>query len=60
MKASDFFPGREGVLLLTNEHVISGVSKHPAKAIPPRDAQANFQALGEVLQCKEIVWSSSL
>ena len=57
VKASDFFPGREGVLLLTNEHVISNVKKHPS-AIPPGDAQANFQSLGETLLVKEIVWSS--
>src|SRR6185503_17083032 len=56
VKASDFFPGREGVLLLTNEHVISNVKKHPS-AIPPGDAQANFQSLGETLPVKEIVWS---
>ena len=58
VKASDFFPNREGVLLLTNEHVISNNIKHPAKALLPRDAQANFQALGEVLQVGEIVWTS--
>lgn len=59
VKASDFFPGREGVLLLTNEHVLSGDPKHPAKALLPGDAQANFQSLDEVLQVKEIVWTSS-
>ena len=57
VKASDFFPDREGVLLLTNEHVISNVKKH-ASAIPPGDATANFQSLGETLPVKEIVWSS--
>ena len=57
VKASDFFPGREGVLLLTNEHVISGDPNHPT-AILPEDGQANFQAVGEILRLKEIVWSS--
>lgn len=58
VKASDFFPDREGVLLLTNEHVISSNPKHPVKALLPGDAQANFQVMGERLQVKEIVWSS--
>ncbi|HKG61833.1 MAG TPA: serine protease [Pyrinomonadaceae bacterium] len=58
VKASDFFPERDGVLLLTNEHVISSNPKHPAKALLPGDAQVNFQVMGERLQVKEIVWSS--
>lgn len=58
VKASDFFAGRDGVLLLTNEHVISCDPKHPAKALLPDDAQANFQTAGETLQVKEIVWTS--
>jgi V8-like Glu-specific endopeptidase len=58
VKASDFFPDREGVLLLTNEHVISSNSKHPAKALLPGNAQANFQTVGQTLDVKEIVWSS--
>jgi hypothetical protein len=51
VKASDFFPGREGVLLLTNAHVIPN-------AVLPEDAIANFQALDQKLKVKEIVWSS--
>ena len=51
VNASDFFPGREGVLLLTNEHVIP-------RAVSPEDAEANFQSMGESLAIKEIVWSS--
>ncbi len=51
VKASDFFPGREGVLLLTNAHVIPD-------AVKAEDAIANFQALGQKLKIKEIVWSS--
>jgi V8-like Glu-specific endopeptidase len=57
VNASDFFHDREGVLLLTNEHVISDTPDHP-KAIFPEDARANFQATGEILKLKEIVWSS--
>jgi hypothetical protein len=57
VKASDFFPEREGVLLLTNEHVISSNPKHPT-AILPEEAQANFQVVGQKLQVKKIVWSS--
>ena len=56
VNASDFFPDRNDVLLLTNEHVISDVDPHPT-AIFHGDAKANFQALGEVLKVKEIVWS---
>ncbi|HET6890480.1 MAG TPA: serine protease, partial [Pyrinomonadaceae bacterium] len=58
VKASDFFPGREGVLFITAEHVISNDSDH-LLAILPENAQANFQALGLVFKFKEIVWSSS-
>jgi len=58
VNASDFFPDLEGKLLVTNEHVISNVENHP-KAIFPEDARANFQATGEILRVKEIVWSSS-
>jgi len=57
VKASDFFPNREGVLLLTNEHVISPDPEHP-RAILPEDAKANFQAVGETLKVKEALWSS--
>jgi hypothetical protein len=57
VKANDFFPDREGVLLLTNEHVISKNPDHPT-AILAEDAKANFQALGEVINIKEIVWTS--
>lgn len=51
VKASDFYPDREGVLLLTNYHVIPTV-------VRPEDAQANFQVMNETFQVKEIVWSS--
>ena len=57
VKASDFFDDREGVLLLTNEHVITKNPDHPT-AILPEDAKANFQAVGETINLKEIVWTS--
>jgi len=57
VKASDFFPRDEGLLLLTNDHVISEVAN--PLAIFPQDCQVNFQALGEVLEVEEKVrWSS--
>ena len=55
VKASDFFPGREGVLVLTNAHVISNESD---SAVLPEDAQVHFQVLGEKFRVKEVVWSS--
>jgi hypothetical protein len=57
VNASDFFADRQGLLLLTNEHVISDDDQHPY-AILPEDAQANFQAVGEVLKINELIWSS--
>lgn len=58
VKAADFFPGWTGVLLLTNNHVISD-PENP-HSILPGDSQVNFQALGEVYDVEnEIVWSSS-
>lgn len=60
VNAADFFPGREGVLVLTNDHVISEhPNKHP-KAIPPKDCRVNFQAVGEVVDVEERVYWSSL
>jgi hypothetical protein len=53
VKASDFFPGREGMLLLTNHHVIP-------RAVSAKDAQANFQTIDETFQVKEIVWTSPI
>lgn len=55
VKASDFFPGREGLLILTNAHVISN---DPQSAVTPEDAEVNFQALGQRFRVKELVWSS--
>jgi hypothetical protein len=62
VKAEDFFPGRKGVLVLTNDHVISeNANKHP-KAILPKECQVNFQTVGEtgeVLDVKETVYWNS-
>lgn len=56
-RAADFFPGEPGVLLVTNDHVVSEVSN--GKAIYPQDCRVNFQALDEVLEVEEkIRWSS--
>jgi Trypsin-like peptidase domain len=57
VKAEDFFPNRKGVLLLTNNHVVSQMPN--PRAIFPWDSQVNFQALGTVFQVEdEVVWSS--
>jgi len=57
VKAADFFPGEPGVLLVTNDHVISEVAN--PLAILPQACQVNFQAMGEVLEVEEKVrWSS--
>ncbi|HET7114472.1 MAG TPA: serine protease, partial [Pyrinomonadaceae bacterium] len=57
VQAADFFPGEQGVLLVTNDHVISPVAN--PLAIFPQDCQVNFQAMGEVLEVEENVrWFS--
>lgn len=58
VNAADFFPGRSGVLFVTNEHIIS---KDPdiGSAILPEYARVNFQTIGRVFKIKEVVWSSS-
>jgi Trypsin-like peptidase domain/MAP3K TRAFs-binding domain len=64
VKASDFFPGKAGVLLLTNAHVVSDYPNpftNPL-AISPSNAQVNFQAAGngEVYRvAKKVFWTSS-
>lgn len=58
VSAEDFFPGRQGVLLLTNEHVISDEDPH-AKAIFPESARANFQSAGQIIAVGEIVYSNT-
>ena len=58
VKAGDFFPGWTGVLLLTNNHVVSD-PENP-HSILPGDSQVNFQAHGEVYGVEsQVVWSSS-
>jgi trypsin-like peptidase/tetratricopeptide repeat protein len=58
VNASDFFNGAEGVLLLTNNHVVSQ-SPNPY-AILPNDCKINFQAIGELFDVEDdIRWSSS-
>jgi hypothetical protein len=57
VEASDFFPDRRGPLLLTNDHVISDDDQHPF-AILPDGAWANFQALEDVVEIGDVVWSS--
>ncbi len=55
--AGDFFPGREGVLLLTCAHVISPTPS--PLAILPEESRVNFQAPGEVLEVEDdVVWTS--
>jgi V8-like Glu-specific endopeptidase len=57
VKAADFFPGWKGVLVLTNDHVVSETPN--PHAIFPEDSQVNFQALGEKYEVERVVWSSS-
>ena len=57
VNASDFFPDKTGILLLTNEHVISNHGEH-SQAVRPEEAQANFQSHGKICKLKEIIWSS--
>jgi tetratricopeptide (TPR) repeat protein len=57
VRAGDFFPGREGVLLLTCAHVVSATPN--PWAIAPEEARVNFQVRGEVLDVEaDVVWSS--
>ena len=58
VRAEDFFPGWTGVLLLTNNHVVSDPDNR--YSILPTDAQVNFQAHGEIYDVeREVVWASS-
>ena len=58
VRAADFFNDKEGLLLLTNNHVVSQ-SPNPL-AIFPEDCRINFQAVGEVFDVEdEVVWQSS-
>lgn len=54
VQANDFFPGRTGVLLLTNNHVISSTGP-----IRTDECEVHFQAMNETLEVEdEIVWQS--
>ncbi|HBB95663.1 MAG TPA: hypothetical protein DC054_09750 [Blastocatellia bacterium] len=63
VNASDFFPNRTGLLLMTNAHVITDkfepFGNNPL-AITPDDANVNFQALGDghTYPLGEVVWTS--
>jgi hypothetical protein len=55
--AEAFFPGRSGVLLLTNAHVVNPDGTD--NALSPDQAQANFLGAGQVLRFEsKAVWSS--
>lgn len=57
VQASDFFPNRQGVLLLTNNHVISSTPN--SLAIYPDECQVNFQAMNEMFEVEnEVIWES--
>jgi Trypsin-like peptidase domain/MAP3K TRAFs-binding domain len=58
VQAADFFPSREGVLLLTNAHVVSDIPN--PFAIFPDNCQVNFQAIGQVFEVEDkVVWTST-
>lgn len=55
VESKDFFPDTNGLLLVTNAHV---VSTNPADSgLPPDRVKANFQGLNEVYELDEIVWT---
>jgi len=57
VKASDFFPERTGLLLLTNAHVVN--PEGSGDGLVPEQAQANFQSAGTVVSFKPgVVWTS--
>ena len=63
VKASDFFTDQEGLLLLTNGHVVSD-NPNPfdnnSAAIYPEDARIKFQTLGdELYEVEKLVWTST-
>lgn len=52
----EFFPDFEGLLLLTNAHV---VSENPEDTgLPPDQVRANIQGLGKVFEIDKLIWSS--
>ncbi len=53
----DFFPDIDGMLLVTNSHV---VSINPADTgLPPNKVRVNIQGIAEVFEVDKVVWSSS-
>jgi MinD-like ATPase involved in chromosome partitioning or flagellar assembly len=57
VNAADFFPNKDGVLLLTNSHIL-GPAPTPFSA-SPFECQVNFPVTNEILELEdEIVWSS--
>ncbi len=58
VRAQDFFPGDNSLLLITNTHVISP-TPYP-HALLPSQARANFQMLGKKIDIEDedVVWSS--
>lgn len=63
VRAEDFFPGWTGVLVLTNDHVVSVTPREDGRPVNPRSlrpekAQVNFQVTGEVFDVDSIVLSS--
>ena len=56
VSARDFFPDRDGLLLLTNSHV---VSINPSDSgLPPGEVQVNLQGHELICELGDIVWSS--
>lgn len=59
VNASDFYPGREGLLLLTNAHVVS--EKKVLESIKPTEARISFKEAGTVFAVEpQVVWSSPI
>lgn len=53
----DFFADIDGMLLVTNSHV---VSINPADSgLPPNKVRVNIQGIAEVFEVDKVVWSSS-
>lgn len=53
--AAAFLPGRRGVLLLTNAHVVNAEG---GQALLPEQARANFQGTRDIVSFERVEWSS--
>jgi hypothetical protein len=53
--AAEFLPGRQGVLMLTNAHVVNAEG---GQALLPEQARANFQGAREIVAFDRVEWSS--